>query len=57
MVIMSGKNRHFPLPARRRALASYSVVGRGGTSGSGMPLDDMFPRSLVHVHLRNGWGW
>jgi hypothetical protein len=45
MVITAGKNRHFPLRPTLEPLLSYFVVGRGGTSGSAIPLDDMFPRS------------
>jgi hypothetical protein len=45
MVITAGKNRHFPLRPTSEPWLSYFLVGRGGRSGSGMPLDDMFPRS------------
>jgi hypothetical protein len=45
MVITAGKHRHFPLRPTNEPWLSYFVVGRGGTSGSGIPLDDMFPRS------------
>jgi hypothetical protein len=45
MVITAGKHRHFPLRPSSEQLLSYFVVARGGTVGSAMPVDDMFPRS------------
>ena len=45
MVISAGKTRHFPLHPTNEPWLSYFVVARGGTGGSGMPLDDLFPRS------------
>ena len=45
IVISAGKTRHFPLRPTNAPWLRYFLVGRGGTSGSGMPLDDMFPRS------------
>lgn len=45
MVITAGKSRHWPLRPTLEPLLSYFLVGRGGTSGSALPLDDMFPRT------------
>jgi len=45
MVITAGKHSHWPLRATNEPLLSYFVVARGGTGGSAIPLDDMFPRT------------
>ena len=43
MVITAGKHKRFPLRPTLEPVLSYFLVGRGGTSGSAIPLDDMFP--------------